>query len=76
MVLKEETKIVQSRNAYTQYLIIPSAVVRDSQYPFRDGGKVRIIVDSIHNVMIVAPAEVSIDVSPEGIFMKAEHPRA
>jgi len=71
MVLREETKIVQSRNAYTQYLIIPSAVVRDSQYPFKDGGNVRIIVDPTHRVMIIAPTEgVSIDLSPEGISIK------
>jgi len=71
MVLKEETKIVQSRNAYTQYLIIPSAMVRDSQYPFKDGGHVKIITDPIHRVIIIAPSEgVSIDVSPEGIFIK------
>ena len=56
MVLKEETKIVQSRNAYTQYLIIPSAIVRDSQYPFKDGGKVRIKVDSQRKMLIVTSA--------------------
>lgn len=71
MVLEEETKIVQSRNAYTQYLIIPSAVVRDSQYPFKGGGKVRIIVDPTHQVIIIAPSEgLSIDTSSEGIFVK------
>ena len=75
MVLKEETKIVQSRNAYTQYLIIPSAVVRDSQYPFKNGGEVKITVDPIHRVMIIAPTEnVSIDVSPEGVFIKVLEP--
>jgi len=71
MVLKEEAKIVQSRNAYTQYLIIPSAVVRDSQYPFKDHKKVKIIVDPTHRIMIIAPTEgVLIDVSSEGIFIK------
>jgi len=75
MVLKEKTKIVQSRNAYTQYLIIPSAVVRDSQYPFRDGGNVKITVDPTHRVMIIAPSEgVLIETSPEGIFIKMLEP--
>ena len=53
MVLQEETKIVQSRKAYTQYLIIPSAVVRDSQYPFKDGGRVRIKVDPKRKILVV-----------------------
>lgn len=44
MVLEEETKIVQSRNAYTQYIVIPAAMVRDSQYPFEKNEKVKIIV--------------------------------
>ncbi|MBX5321836.1 MAG: hypothetical protein ACQXXG_08800 [Candidatus Bathyarchaeia archaeon] len=75
MVLKEETRIVQSRNAYTQYLIIPSAVVRDSQYPFKDGGKVKIIVDPAHRVVVIAPSEgVLIDTTPEGISIKFVEP--
>ena len=57
MVLEEETKLVKSPNAYTQYLIIPAAVVRDSQYPFKEGGKVRIRVDVKEKVIIVMPAE-------------------
>jgi len=71
MVLKEETKLVKSPNAYTQYLIIPSAVVRDSQYPFKDGGRVQIIVDPTHRVIVIAPSKgVSVDTTDEGIFIK------
>jgi len=45
MVLETETKIVQSKDAHTQYLVIPSVMVQDSQYPFKEGEKVRIIID-------------------------------
>lgn len=34
MVLKTDTKIIQSQNSSTQYITIPAAVVKDSQYPF------------------------------------------
>jgi len=57
MVLAEDTKIVQSSKAYTQYLIIPSAVVRDSQYPFKDGGRVTIKVDPQRKMLIVTSAK-------------------
>ena len=45
MALKHKTKIKQSKNAHTQYLVIPSALVRDSQYPFRQDQEVEIVVD-------------------------------
>jgi len=45
MVKEYETKIVQSKKAHTQYLVIPSVMVQDSQYPFKEGEKVRIIID-------------------------------
>ena len=57
MVLEEETTIVQSRTAHTQYLIIPAAMVRDSQYPFKEGEKVRIIIDTYRKMMIVRSVE-------------------
>lgn len=57
MVLEEETKLVKSPNAYTQYLIIPAAVVRDSQYPFKEGGKVRIRVDPEKKLLIITKAD-------------------
>jgi hypothetical protein len=53
MVLKERTKILQSVNANTQYITIPSAIVRDSQYPFRAKDEVEIEV---------APAEKKLTV--------------
>ena len=58
MVLEEETKIVQSRNAYTQY-------------PFREGERVKITVDPYRKIMIVSSVEEPyIKVSRKGIFVK------
>jgi len=54
MVLKEETKIVQSRNAHTQFIVIPAARVRDSQYPFRADECVRITVKPYRRTIIVS----------------------
>jgi len=45
MVLKSKTKITTSKNSYTQYITIPSWIARDSQYPFKGGEEVEIIVD-------------------------------
>ena len=42
MVLKERTRILQSTNAKTQYITIPSAMVSDSQYPFNANDEVEI----------------------------------
>jgi|YelNatPaOPRAMG01_1025707.scaffolds.fasta_scaffold553551_1 hypothetical protein len=53
MVLEEETKILQSRNAHTQYIVIPAAMVRDSQYPFKADERVRITVDPYRKIMII-----------------------
>jgi hypothetical protein len=53
MVLEGEAKLVQSPNAHTQYLIIPSAIVRDSQYPFKEGGKVIIKVDVQNKTLVI-----------------------
>lgn len=71
MVLKKETKILQSRNAHTQYMVIPAAMVRDSQYPFRANERVKITIDPYRKIMIVASAEKSyVKVSREGILVK------
>jgi hypothetical protein len=70
MVLEEETKIVQSRNAYTQYIVIPAAMVRDSQYPFRANERVRITIDPYRKMMIITSVqEAPIKVSREGILV-------
>lgn len=53
MALKHKTKIKQSENAHTQYLVIPSALVRDSQYPFKKDEEVEVIVDPKEKRVIV-----------------------
>lgn len=53
MTLKHKTKIKQSENAHTQYLVIPSALVRDSQYPFKRDEEVEIVVDPKEKKIIV-----------------------
>jgi len=74
MVLEEETKVIQSRNAHTQYLVIPADVVRDSQYPFREGEIVRITVDPYRRMMIIRSVEEPhIEVSPKGIIVKGKN---
>ncbi|MBA7629469.1 hypothetical protein ES703_36968 [subsurface metagenome] len=57
MALKHKTKIKQSKNAYTQYLVIPSSLVRDSQYPFTEDEEVEIIIDPREKKIIVKSAE-------------------
>ena len=44
MVLKTKTKIIQNRNAKTQYITIPASIASDSQYPFTAGQEVEIII--------------------------------
>jgi hypothetical protein len=36
LTLKAEVRVVQIKDAKTQYLAIPSAVVQDSLYPFHE----------------------------------------
>ncbi|MCJ7816616.1 MAG: hypothetical protein MUP55_02050 [Candidatus Aenigmarchaeota archaeon] len=51
MALKAKIKILQSKKARTQYLTIPSLVVSDSQYPFKEGEEVEIEVDPKEKVI-------------------------
>lgn len=73
MVLEKESKIFQSKNARTQYIIIPADVVSDSQYPFRAGDRVRITVDPYHKIMIIASiGEPYLRISRESIYIKGK----
>jgi len=45
MVLKTKTRILQNRDAKTQYITIPATVTSDSQYPFTAGQEVEIIIN-------------------------------
>jgi hypothetical protein len=53
MVLKEKSRIIQSVKSYTQYVTIPSAIVRDSQYPFKKNDIIEIEVDPSKKIMII-----------------------
>lgn len=73
MVLEAETKIFQSSKARTQYVMIPAAIVGDSQYPFKSGERVRITVDPYRKMMIITSIEEPyIKVSREGITIKGK----
>jgi len=73
MVLEVEAKIVQSKNAYTQYLVIPSVMVQDSQYPFKAGDMVKIVIDTHRNVLMIRPApETKVKVSPDGTHVRGK----
>jgi hypothetical protein len=59
MALKHKTRIKQSKNAHTQYLVIPSAMVRDSQYPFKEDEEVEIVVDPKEKKVTILHAKSS-----------------
>jgi len=58
VVLKSKTKITGSKTSYTQYVSIPSAIVRDSQYPFKEGEEVEIHVEPSGSIVIEKKKEV------------------
>jgi hypothetical protein len=58
MVLKEKTKITGSKTSYTQYVSIPSALVRDSRYPFKEGEEVEIRIEPSGRIVIEKKKEV------------------
>ena len=53
MVLRKKIKIHQSKNANTQYIVIPSSIVNDSQYPFKKEREVEIEVEPENNLIII-----------------------
>lgn len=70
MVLEEESRIIQSRNAHTQYITIPASIVRDSQYPFKAGEKIKIIIDPYNEVMIITSlSKPNVRIESEGIVI-------
>jgi hypothetical protein len=62
---------VQSKDAHTQYFVIPAVMVQDSQYPFGEGERVRITIDTSHERMIIESImqEPQVKVSP-GFFSR------
>lgn len=48
-------------------------MVQDSHYPFEEGEKVKIIIDSYRKMMIIRSVEEPrIKVSPDGIYLKGK----
>jgi hypothetical protein len=73
MVLEAETTIVQSKKGHTQYLLIPAVMVQDSQYPFKEGEKVRITIDPYRKVMMISSVEEpKIKVSSDGFVIRGK----
>jgi len=73
MVLETEAKIIQSKNARTQYIVIPAEMVVDSQYPFKANERIRITIDPYRKMMIIRSIkEPTIEVSPKGIYIKGK----
>ena len=71
MVLVAEATIVQSKGAHTQYLVIPSVMVQDSQYPFKAGDKVKIVIDTHQKILTIKPTdETEPKASPDNANMK------
>jgi len=45
MPLKAKSRIIQNRDAKTQYITIPADITSDSQYPFTAGQEVELIIN-------------------------------
>ena len=56
MVLKAKAKALQSPRSYTQYITIPSAMVRDSQYPFKPAQELELVIIPEKGILIIRPA--------------------
>jgi len=67
MVLKTKVRLSQSKKAWTQYVTIPSAVVQDSQYPFKDDDvDVYLEVEPATGLIIISKEDKSLKVTSEG----------
>lgn len=67
MALQSRVRIKQNKNAHTQYLIIPSAIVQDSQYLFKKDEEVEITVEPNEKRIIVKlPAKTKIEKASGG----------
>jgi len=63
MGLLKKTKIVGMKNAFTQYITVPSSMVQDSQYSFKNGENVNIFLEPEHQWLIVSRDDL--EVSPK-----------
>lgn len=53
LVLKVESKILENKQAKTQYITIPARVAQDSQYPFKANDTVELEIDPQEKRLIV-----------------------
>ena len=61
MTLKGKSRIIQRKRANTQYITIPAVIAQDSKYPFKDGGRVYLVVDPVKKIIIIAQTKEIID---------------
>ena len=69
MALKTRVKISQSKKAWTQYVTIPSAVVQDSQYPFKDDDDLILEVEPTTGVMVISRHERPLKKTRDGLIV-------
>ena len=69
MGLEKDSTITQSKTAHTQYVTIPASIVQDSQYPFRDGGKVKVTVEPDYEVIIISREGVHLKDTQYGVLL-------
>ena len=60
MVLRTKIKLSQSKKAHTQYISIPSAVVQDSQYPFKGGEMLSLVIDPNEGWIILSREDINL----------------
>jgi hypothetical protein len=53
LVDKVETRILENREARTQYITIPARMVQDSQYPFKANDTVELEIQSEEKRLVV-----------------------
>jgi len=69
MVLKTKIRVSQSKKAWTQYVTIPSAVVQDSQYPFKADEELNLEIEPTLGIMIISRGGRPIKATPDGVLV-------
>ena len=62
-------RISQSKKAWTQYVTIPSAVVQDSQYPFKANDELFLEIEPTLGIMIISRGDKPLKVTPNGVLV-------
>jgi len=69
MVLKTKIRVSQSKKAWTQYVTIPSAVVQDSQYPFKADEELNLEIEPTLGIMIISREGIPLKATPNGVLV-------